>query len=80
MAVLGRHKSVAQWQKQMARRGWTMEEIDEAIATGARHAAANHINPGNTATRYVSPRTGRSVVVDDQTGEVPHVGASDYRY
>ena len=39
-----------------------------------------YINPGNTATRFVNPRTGQSVVVDDQTGEVLHVGAPDYKY
>ena len=38
-----------------------------------------YVNRGNTATRYVSPRTGLSVVVDDQTGEVLHVGAPGYR-
>src|ERR1700730_2478828 len=77
---LGSHRSPQQWQNQLAQRGWTLELIDEALASGRRHPAPNYVNRGNTATRYVSPRTGQSVVVDDQTGEVLHVGAPGYRY
>jgi hypothetical protein len=77
---LGSHKSVEKWQSQLVQRGWTPEQIGEAIAIGRRYPAPNYVNPGNTATRYVSPRTGQSVVVDDKTGEVLHVGASDYKY
>jgi hypothetical protein len=77
---LGSHKSLQQWQNQLAQRGWTLELIDEAIASGRRYPAPNYVNRGNPATRYVSPRTGQSVVVDDQTGEVLHVGAPGYRY
>src|SRR5439155_401820 len=76
----GSHKSAEQWQSQLQQRGWTPEHINEAIATGRRYSAPNYVNQGNTATRYVSPRTGQSVVVDDQTGEVLHVGAAGYRY
>jgi hypothetical protein len=67
---LGSHKSPQQWQNQLVQRGWTLELIDEAIASGRRYPAPNYVNHGNTATRYVSPRTGQSVVIDDQTGEV----------
>jgi hypothetical protein len=44
-----------------------LQLIDEAIASGRRYPAPNYVDQGNTATRYVSPRTGQSVVVDDQT-------------
>jgi len=64
----------------MAGPGWTAEQINDAIATGARYPARNYVNPGNTATRYVNGETGKSVVIDDQTGEVLHVGASGYQY
>jgi hypothetical protein len=57
-----------------------LELIDEAVATGKRYPAPNYVNPGNTATRYVSPRTGQSVVIDDQTGDVLNVGAPGYQY
>jgi len=33
-----------------------------------------------SATRYVHPRIGRSVVVDDATGEVFHVGGDGFEY
>jgi hypothetical protein len=68
------------WQTQLQQRGWTRELINEAIATGRRYLAPNYVNLGNMATWYVSPRTGQSVVVDDQTGEVSHVGAAGYKY
>jgi len=74
------HKSAEKWQTQLRQRGWTAELIIEAIATGRRYPAPNYVNPGNTAARYVSPRTGQSVVVDDQTGEILHVGAPGYKY
>lgn len=63
----GRTKSAEKWQAQLAQRGWTLEQINEAVATGRRHPAPNYINPRNTATRYVSLRNGKSVVVDEQT-------------
>ena len=41
---------------------------------------ANKVNPGNSARRYVHPKTGRSVVVDDVTGEVLHVGGDGFKH
>ncbi|MGH7139994.1 MAG: colicin E5-related ribonuclease [Pirellulales bacterium] len=64
----------------MARRGWTPQEISEAIQNGQRFKAVNNVNPGNAATRYVHPATRRSVVVDNITGEVIHVGGDGFVY
>lgn len=64
----------------MVQRGWTPDQITEAIQTGQQFPAANNVNLGNAATRYVHPTTGRSVVVDDVTNEVIHVGADGYVY
>lgn len=64
----------------MSGRGWTAEQITEAIQLGQRLPAVNNVRPGNAATRYVHPATGRSVVVDDVTGEVIHVGGDGYVY
>jgi hypothetical protein len=77
---LGEHKSAQKFQNQMQKRGWTSEQIDEAISDGQQFRAPNKINPGNTATRYVHPTTGRSVVVDDVTREVLHVGGDGFKY
>jgi hypothetical protein len=33
---------------------------------------------GDPATRYVNPQTRASVVIDDKTGEVIHVGEPDF--
>jgi hypothetical protein len=61
---------------QMARRGWTEEQILEAVQTPAIAARGNR----GPATRYVHPKTKRSVVLDDTTGEVFHVGGDGFVY
>ena len=77
---LGDNHSAQQWQNTMGIRGWTPTQIDEAIQNGQRFPADNRVNAGNSATRYVHPTTGRSVVVDDVTGEVIHVGGDGFVY
>lgn len=77
---LGAHKSKLKFQKQMETRGWKEKQVDEAISKGKIFPAQNKVNPGNTATRYVHPDTGRSVVVDDVTNEVLHVGGNGFKY
>src|SRR4051812_5758798 len=77
---LGDNHSIQQWQAKMLQRGWTDDQITEAIAGGQWFAAVNNVRPANPATRYVHPATGRSVVVDDVTGEVIHVGGNGFVY
>ncbi len=77
---LGGHKSAQRFQKQMQKRGWTSEQIDEALSNGRQFSVPNKINPGNAATRYVHPQTGRSVVLDNVTKEVLHVGGDGFKY
>jgi len=76
----GDHKSQTKWENQMKQRGWTDKQIDEAILTGKAYPAINNINPNNGATRYVNPTTGRSVVIDNVTGEILHVGGDGFKY
>ncbi|MCI0462167.1 MAG: hypothetical protein L0Z62_34885 [Gemmataceae bacterium] len=64
----------------MRSRGWTPDQITEAIQAGSKVPAVNQVNPANSATRYIHPTTGRSVVVDDVTGEVIHVGGDGFVY
>lgn len=64
----------------MKKRGWTPAQITEAIAGGQAFPAANKVTPGNGATRYVHPSTAKSVVVDDTTGEVIHIGGDGFVY
>jgi RHS repeat-associated protein len=78
--TLGSNHTAAQWANRMARGGWTPQQIAEAIANGQRIPAPNKVNPGNIATRYVHPTTGLSVIVDNVTGEVIHVGAQGFKY
>jgi len=63
-------KSTQKWLNQMNKRGWTPEQVEEAIAGGRSFPASNRINPENGATRYVHPQNGRSIVIDSKTGEV----------
>ena len=52
----------------------------EAMQKGVHFSADNLVNNGNTATRYVHPQTGRSVVIDDVMREVIHVGGNGFKY
>jgi hypothetical protein len=76
----GGHKSSTKWANQMAKRGWTEQQIDEAIASGQQFPAPNNVNPANGATRFVHPTTGRSVVIDNVTKELLHVGGDGFKY
>lgn len=78
--TLGPFKSKAKWAGQLKKRGWTTDQITEAINKGERFPAENLVNKGNPATRYVHPETGQSVVVDSVTKEVIHVGGSGFKY
>jgi RHS repeat-associated protein len=77
---LGSNHTAQQWANRMAQRGWTRQQISEAIENGQQIPAVNNVNPGNAATRYVHPTTGRSVVVDNVTNEVIHVGGDGFVY
>jgi hypothetical protein len=61
---------------QMAKRGWTEAQIEEALRTPGIPTRGKR----GPATRYVHPRTRRSVVVDDLTREVFHVGGDGFEY
>ncbi|MFC5344947.1 hypothetical protein ACETK8_02955 [Brevundimonas staleyi] len=63
--------------RQMAARGWTLEQINEARERGDRHLAVSH-ETGRAATRYIHPETGRSVVIEDVSGDVIHVGGDGF--
>ena len=77
---LGANHSAAQWRNKMRQRGWTPDQITEAIELGPKTTTVNNIAPANGATRHVHPETGRSVVTDDATGEVIHIGGDGYAY
>jgi hypothetical protein len=63
----------------MRERGWTDHLIDEVIISGQRIPAIVK-GTGNPATRYVHARTGQSVVVDDVTDEIIHIGGPGFKY
>ena len=61
---------------QMRKRGWTDEQVREALRTPG-HPTRGKDHP---ATGYIHPVTGKSVVVDDVTGEIFHVGGEGFVY
>ena len=78
--IFGTFKSKAKWLNQLSKRGWTPEQITEAITKGKSFNAVNKVNRGNSATRYIHPKTGKSVVIDDVTKEILHVGGPGFKY
>jgi hypothetical protein len=71
-----RYANESKLRAQMARRGWTEDQIVEALQTKGIPTRGK----SGPATRYVHPRTGRSVVLDNTTGEVFLVGGDDFEY
>jgi RHS repeat-associated protein len=78
--IYGTFKSEAKWASQFSKRGWTSEQVTEAITKGNSFEAVNMVNKTNGATRYVHPTTGKSVVVDNVTKELLHVGGVGFKY
>jgi len=78
--ILRTFKSEAKWASQLQKRGWSPKQITEAIQEGKSFPAENLINKGNQATRYVHPENGKSVVLDNVTKEVIHIGGSNFKY
>ena len=76
----GGHKNAQKWTNQMKQRSWSKEEITEAVKKGERFPATNSINPSNGATRFVHPGNGKSVVIDNVTQELLHVGKEGFLY
>lgn len=77
--MYGCFKSSKKWVNQLVNRGWTEKQITETITKGKRFPAVNNVNKANSATRYVHPKTGKSIVVDDVTKELLHIGKSGYK-
>lgn len=65
--------------RQMQQRGWTQEQVSEAFESGEQSPAINKAT-GGSATRYVHPKTGQSVVIDDATGQPIHLGGPGFKY
>jgi len=53
--------------------------IKEAFEKGESVPAINKAT-GGPATRYIHPETGQSVVIDNATGEVIHVGGTGFKH
>jgi hypothetical protein len=76
----GDFKSSTKWENQMSQRGWTREQITEALQSKEFYEATNNVHPSNPATRYVHPETGRSVVIDNVTKEILQIGGNGFKW
>lgn len=72
-------KDPARLARQMRARGWTPGQVEEAVARGRSLPAVNK-ETGGPATRYIHPETGRSIMIDDVSGDVIHVGGDGFIY
>jgi hypothetical protein len=60
----------------MLDRGWTDDMINDAMQTDGIPTEGNF----GPATRYIHPATGQSLVIDNLTREIFHVGGPGYLY
>lgn len=58
----------------MRRRGWTQEQVYEAIQSGKPFPRPDG------SVRYLHPQTGKSVVIDSQTGKIYQVGKKGFAF
>ena len=61
---------------QMRKRGWTEQRIIEALQTIGIPTNGKK----GPATRYVHPVNGKSVIVDNASGEIFHLGGEGFKY
>jgi len=54
----------------MLQRGWTADQISEALENGRKMPAVNQVNPANPGNAIHPSDNGPLVVVDDVTQEV----------
>jgi hypothetical protein len=64
----------------MQARGWTKEEIVDAYENGEQVSVVDRTSGDTPATRYINPTTGKSVVINDETGKVIQVGKEGFDF
>ena len=64
----------------MIKRGWLSSEILEAYTQGDFFEAVDLTGSNTAATRFVHPESGKSVVINNATGKIIHVGGKDFQY
>ncbi|MBN1331691.1 S8 family serine peptidase [Candidatus Dojkabacteria bacterium] len=64
------------WDKYMAKRGWTDVDIVRTIKANEyiEYNKTNYLNPGNPTKLFTDPKTGKSLVIDAETGEIIQLG------
>jgi hypothetical protein len=66
----------AKLRRQMRKRGWTEQQIREALLTTPMQWKGKL----GSALRYVHPLTGKTLMVDAATGEIFHLGGEGFKY
>ncbi len=78
--TLGDHKSAAKWANRVSKGGWTRQGIINTILKGKVYSAVNLVRPDSSATRFVNPSNGLSLVVDDETHQIIQLGRPGHAY
>ena len=63
----------------MQKRGRTVADIQEAYDKGNAYSARDETANGSAATRFVHPTSG-TVVINNATGKIIHVGGTGFFY
>lgn len=64
----------------LSKRGWVVNEIQEAYDKGVSYPEVDLTAGAAPATRFVHSTTGKSVVLNNATGRVIHVGGTGFQY
>jgi hypothetical protein len=70
------------WGNYMNKRGWTFNDIQQTLLNGKwqPHSGTNWLNPGNSMSVVTNPNTGKSLIIDNITKEIIHLGKKGYVY
>lgn len=70
------------WGKYMAKRGWTFDEIQKTLLHGkwTPIGGNNYLNPGNSMSMVTNLKSNKSLIIDNVTKEILHLGKSTYVY
>jgi hypothetical protein len=70
------------WSNYMNKRGWNFDDIQQTLLKGKwnPHSGTNYINYGNSMSIVTNPKTGKSLIIDNITKEIIHLGEKGYVY
>lgn len=70
------------WANYMSNRGWSFGDIQKTLLNGkwSPHSGNNYLNPGNSMSKVTNINTGRSLIIDNVTKDIIHLGKPGFVY